>query len=176
MSAAQQTGIELLRFPCVPWKVRGETLAPIPGTWTLAPEALCMQGVKGIIACPNRECQQAALIRFDMGSLDNGALQLDRFQCAGCGFVCNARLSDWDKRKLFCCVYEFLDANGVATEQKKEYLHAENRGEAFLFFSNSVGYELDARKQRWRMVDCALAIGYFGQEKTDKDLLNLTVD
>lgn len=175
MSAAQQVGVELVRFACAPWAMRGDgSMSPAAGTWTLAPEVLCQRGVKGIIACPN--CNHAALVHFEMGTLENGALQLDRFQCAGCGFLCNARLAEWDKRKLFCCVYDLLDVNGLQIAQKKEYLHAGHRAEAFMFFSSSVGYELDRDKKRWRMVDCGLAIGYFGVEARDKDLLNLTVD
>lgn len=180
MSAVQTVGVELIRFPCAPWKTRGDSpadfsMSPVPGTWTLAPEFLCAQGVRGIVCCPNRECQRAVLVRFDMGKLDNGALQLDSFQCAGCGMHYNARLAEWDKRKLFCSVYELLDANGIAVAERKEYTHAVDRAEAYMFFLSSVGHELDRLKKKWRMVDCGLAIGYFGVEKKDKDLLNLTV-
>jgi hypothetical protein len=174
--------VEDIAFPLTPWIVEGtygERMQPIAGTWTLAPETLCRQGIKGIISCPNALCKQAALIGWDMGAMDNGCLQLNRFQCAKCGFLCNARLQAWDTRKLFCVAYELLGIeDGKPTAYgRKEYLHAENRGQALAYFVGGTGYLLDHANppQPWRLVNAAIAIGYFGVE-SDKDQINLTVD
>jgi hypothetical protein len=165
-------------FPLVPWAVDGfkdERISPIPGTWTLTPEALCKKGIKGIICCVNRECKNAALIPYDMGEVDNGALKLEGFECAKCKLVINARLLQWDTRKLFCVAYELLHDDGTATG-RKEYLHAEDRGQAIMMFSYGTGYQLDhVEKQLWRLVDAGIAIGFFGQ-RSDKDQLLLSVD
>jgi hypothetical protein len=172
--------IEPLRFPLEPWALEGaaasaEAIQPIPGTWTLAPESLCKQGIKGIICCPNRECKKPALIPYDMGEVDNGALQLQEFQCAGCGMLCHPRLVDWDTRKLFCVAYELTRADNT-TFIRKEYLHAESREQAIAYFCNGTGYQLDhVTKQTWRLVDAGIAIGFFGQ-RSDKDQIRLAVD
>jgi hypothetical protein len=166
-------------FPCTPWAVDGakdERMQPIPGTWTLAPEALCRQGIKGVICCVNRTCKESALIRFDMGEVDNGVLRLENFECRACKLVINARLLQWDRRKLFCVVYEILKDEGLTVIPRKEYMHAIDRGEAIMMFAAGTGYQLDhVQKVTWRMVDTGLAIGYFGQE-SDKDQTKLSVD
>src|SRR3982751_2170724 len=103
-----QITVEDITFPLTPWIVEGtfgERMQPVCGSWTLAPESLCRQGVKGIISCPNQLCKQAALIPWNMGDMDNGCLQLKGFCCAKCGMVCNARLQAWDTRKLYCVAY-----------------------------------------------------------------------
>jgi hypothetical protein len=165
-------------FALEPWRVEGakdERMQPVPGTWTLAPEALCMKGIKGIICCVNRTCKEAALIRFDMGEVDNGVLRLERFECAGCKLVVNARLLHWDTRKLFCVVYELLRDDGTVIP-RKEYMHAEDRGQCIMMFAAGTGYQLDhVQMQPWRLVDAGIAIGYFGQE-SDKDQVKLSAD
>jgi hypothetical protein len=167
--------VDEVRFPLTPWLTEGEfgeRMQPIPGTWTLAPETLCAQGVKGIVCCPNAECREAALIRYDMGEVVNGVLHLHSFSCRKCGRLLHARLLEWDTRKLFCIAYELLLDDGV--KPRKEYTHATSREEAFTFFTNGTGYHLTLNNQAWRMVDVAQAIGYFGHE-SDKDQIRLTV-
>lgn len=172
--------ISEFRFPCEPWIVDGafgERMQPIPGTWTLAPEVLCRSGVKGILCCPNRDCKEAVLIPFDMGECIDGVLHLNELQCRKCGRFVHGRLLEWDNRKLFCAAYEILKGEpGKETEviPRKEYMHAHSREEALAFFVSGTGYLLDQALQRWRLVDLAIALGYFGQEK-DKDQVNLVV-
>jgi hypothetical protein len=177
MSDTQIT-VDLVRFPLLPWAIEGELgerIQPIPGTWTLAPELLCKQGIKGIVCCPNRECKTPALIPYDMGEVENGALALTAFQCAKCGLICNARLLEWDTRKLYCVAYEIIRPNNTAVG-RKEYLHAESREQAIAYFCNGTGYQLDhVSKQKWRLVDAAVAIGFFGQ-RSDKDQKILSAD
>lgn len=178
--SAEMKSCDTVRFPCMPWAVQGtfgERMQPIPGTWTLAPEQLCVAGVRGVVCCPNRACHECALIPFDMGEMVEGILHLQAFSCRKCGFLCNARLLEWDKRKLFCIVYELLSADGdlAKTMGRKEYTHAETREQAISYFVAGTGYLLDHAQQAWRLVEAAVAIGYFGQ-KDDQDQKVLTVD
>lgn len=174
--------VDVVRFPCMPWAVQGtfgERMQPIPGTWTLAPETLCAAGVKGVVCCPNRACHECALIPHDMGTMLEGVLHLQAFSCRKCGFMCNMRLLEWDKRKLFCIVYELLNSDVPDDLSKvvgrKEYTHAETREQAISYFVAGTGYMLDHARQPWRLVDAAVAIGYFGQ-KDDQDQKVLTAD
>lgn len=172
----QSAAVDTVHFPCTPWEMRGSSLNAIPGTWTLAPdEALFSAGVKGILCCPNRECREAVLIQYDMGTVENGVLKLERLQCRKCRHLCHARLLQWDTRKLYCIAYEILHADGTAT-LRKEYTHAEGRPEALATFVHGTGYQLDhVECKTWRLVDAGLAIGYFGQE-SDKNQIQLSVD
>jgi len=173
-----QVTIETLNFPCVPWAVSGtEKIQPVPGTWTLAPESLCNHGIKGIVCCPKRTCGESALIPWDMGETDNGALKLPSLCCRKCGFFCHARLQEWDTRKLYCVAYELIgirDNKPIATG-RKEYLHAQSREQAISFFIAGTGHFLDRLAQQWRLIDAAIALGFFGQE-SDKDQNNLSAD
>lgn len=172
-------------FPCTPWRIegdKGERISPVPGTWTLAPEALWEQGIRALICCPNMECKQAALLRYDMGEVENGTLKLRSFSCAKCGRLMHAKLQAWDTRQLFCIAYEiqpgqYLDWNHPEAhiELRKEYMHAESRDEAFAFFVGGTGFLLTTRKVAWRIIDVGHAIGFFGKE-SDKDQVNLSVD
>lgn len=176
---AELKSCDVHRFPCMPWAVQGtfgERMQPIPGTWTLAPESLCAAGVKGVICCPNRACFECALIPFDMGTLEQGVLHLQAFSCRKCGFLCNARLLEWDTRKLFCIAYELLHkTDPTKVRARKEYVHAENRGQAISYFVAGTGYLLDHASQDWRLVEAGVAIGYFGQ-LSDPDQKILTTD
>ena len=179
MTAAQIT-VKSLDFRLEPWRIDGETLvdfriSPIPGTWTLAPEILLKKGIKGLISCPR--CHQAALIRYDMGTMVNGVLEIQGFSCAKCGFACHPRLLEWDRRKLFCIAYEIIDQksglpmvdkNGDFT--RKQYTHALSREEAFTCFVETRA----AVGHRFRVIDVGPVVGFFGLE-SDKNQTDLTV-
>lgn len=177
--------IDEVVFPCVPWKIEGafgDRIAPIPGTWTLAPESLWENGIRALICCPNPECKQAALIRYDMGELDNGTLKLRSFSCEKCGRLLNAKLQQWDTRQLFCIAYEIQPGKALDwvdpkadIQLRKEYMHAETRDEAFGFFVGGTGFALTTANKAWRIIEVGHAIGYFGKE-SDKDQVNLSVD
>lgn len=168
--------ITVTDFELVPWRIEGERcerIEPVPGTWTLAPEQLLRRGIKGLISCPN--CRAASLVTTSMGSVVNGVNELEGYACR-CGFRCNARLTHWDTKKLFCIAYEILDKDGFVIPGddgqgvRKEYTHAESRQDAAFCF-------IEVRKchvQRFRVIDCAPVIGFFGSE-SDKDQKVLTV-
>jgi len=163
-------------FPLEPWKVEGENsekIWPIPGSWTLAPDFFLRRGIRALLCCKN--CGKAALITNAMGSMVNGVLELNAFQCRQCGHLCHARLQSWDTRKLFCIAYEAVGEDGAAIPNsdgelvRKEYTHAISRQEAFTCF-------VEVRKTlgRFRIVDVGEVIGFFGKE-TDKNQTDLTV-
>jgi hypothetical protein len=169
--------VKTVNFELAPWRVEGERserIWPVPGTWTLAPEPLLLQGIRGLISCPN--CHKATLVPNGMGTERNGVLELRDLQCKQCGFFCHARLLSWDTRKLYCIAYEALDKitglpvpNDKGELVRKEYTHAQDRSEAFTCF-------VEVRKHygRFRVVDVGEVIGFWGKE-SDKDQTELSV-
>lgn len=172
MSATVQ--VEEIRFACQPWLLKNgdpNQMRPVQGTWTLAPWELRKRGIHGILSCPR--CAAASILSPNMGTLEHGVCVIPGFQCAKCGFICNVRCLDWDKRKLFCICYETDHVAGgkPVVVAHKHYTHAENRAEALFFFEQSTALTI-----KCRVVDCAPVIGYFFNEKTDKDARTLRAD
>lgn len=169
--------VESLELDCVPWPVEGEhseRIYPVPGTWTLAPEPLMKKGIRGLISCPH--CHKACAVPYNMGQMENGALQLQNFQCSGCKLLRHVRLREWDTRKLYCIAYEMLDqktgmplVNSDGDFVRKEYTHALSRNEAFEHF-------VEVRKHygRFRLIDVGEVVGFWGKE-SDKDQKELSV-
>jgi len=155
-------------FKCEPWLLENgnpDRMRPVPGTWTLAPANLRERGVHGVLCCPN--CNQCALIRADMGKLENGTCTLKGFSCAKCGFLCDARLQDWDKRKLFCVAYETSEIRDgkLIVHPHKEHLHAVSEAEARFFFEQS---HLNIR---YNIVGVAVVLGFFQRSEKDDTVL-----
>jgi hypothetical protein len=150
--------VPTIEFPCEPWLMRNETeIQPVPGTWTLAPLTLRQKmGVKGIISCPS--CGNASLLLKDSGEkADRPVDQLFKDWHCRCGHVCNAILLDWDKRKLYCVVYETFEGSHDSPRviPHKEYLHAESDVEAKALFW--AGHPNECIN----LVDAAPVIGFF---------------
>jgi hypothetical protein len=122
-------------------------------------------GVKGLISCPG--CGEAALVRYDMGHDTNGCRFVPHFQCARCRALFNAKLLEWDRRRLFCIVFEQTLADG-SISAGKEYTHAEHRSDAMFAFITT------HKAPEYRVVEVGPVIGYFGKE-SDKDQKDLTV-
>lgn len=173
-----QIVIPTLDFACEPWRIEGEhaeKIEPVPGTWTLAPEPIWRTyGVRGIISCPR--CGAGALVREDQGTVKNGVFEMKGFKCQ-CDFACYPRLLQWDTRKLFCVAYKVIDEkSGLPMIDKhgefvrKEYCHAETREIAFRDFVLT-----HQKLGRHHVIDVAPVIGYFFDEKKDKDAKDLSV-
>lgn len=163
----------VVEMPCVPWLIDESGIHPEKGTWTLTPLSLqtLRPDIHALLACPH--C--AAVLAFKLLESDDidrehqtGTLTRKDLKCQ-CGFLFTAKLLEWDKRRLYCVVYEVPDYTKNVARMKKEYLHAESREQAIWMFLQG---HLD---RPYRLVDAAPVFGYFANEK-DKDRKNLSVD
>ncbi len=158
-----QVQVQDIVFPCVPWRIEGddaERIEPVPGTWTLAPHKYAVQGIHGLLCCPN--CKFPCLVRHDMGTTVNGCQEIAHFQCAKCRLLANLKLQEWDSRKMFCIAYHLPQGGPVC----KEYTHALSREEArFAFVTCNPGA---------RLVDVGQVVGFFAKA-ADKDQKELSV-
>jgi hypothetical protein len=161
----------VVEMPCIPWLIDESGIRPEKGTWTLTPASLqaLRPDIQALLSCPN--C--AAVLPFSQLESDDvdrlhqtGTLTRKDLKCK-CGFLFTAKLLEWDKRRLYCVVYEVTD--GKSVRLKKEYLHAESRVDAIFAF------EQGHMDHPYRLVDAAPVFGYFVNEK-DKDRDNLMVD
>lgn len=161
----------VIEFPCVPWLIDEAGIQPLQGTWTIVPISLhaVRPDIQALIACPHcssvmpfkavdtddidREHQTGVLTRYDM-------------RCK-CGLLFTAKLQEWDKRRLYCVIYETEGLRG--TKIHKEYMHAESRESAIWNFAQG---HLD---HVYKLVDAAPVFGYFGDMK-DKDRKEISVD
>jgi hypothetical protein len=175
ISVASQS-IETIEFPCEEWVAtrtsQGEMVEvyPVAGSWTLISgedrRRFAERGlnVKALFACPR--CNQVGFISegFNPPMVLGDTKALPELHCRKCQFGCNVILKDWDKRKLYCVCYETRDGDTLLPH--KEYLHAENEGEAKKYFWAQHGLEVT------NLVGIALAIGFFMENpKSDRILL-----
>jgi hypothetical protein len=168
-----QVQVQDIVFPCVPWRIEGddaERIEPVPGTWTLAPHKFAVQGIHGLLCCPN--CKFPCLVRHDMGQTVNGCQEIAHFQCAKCRLLANLKLQEWDSRKMFCIAYHPAASAGHPAANvglgpvMKEYTHALSREDAwFAFVTCNPGA---------RLVDVGQVVGFFAKA-TDKDQKELSV-
>lgn len=161
-----------IEFLCVPWLMENGKIRPERGTWTLPPAELkqLREKVHGILACPNCDAvMMLAPLPTDEINKEHqtGTLIRKDVRCK-CGLLYTAKLIDWDKRRLYCVVFEV--PRGKGTRMMKEYLHAESREQAIYTFSQG---HLD---HPYKLVDAAPVFGYFVDEKKDKEGNSLTVD
>ena len=91
--------------------------------------------------------------------------ELPELHCRQCLFGCRIILKEWDKRKLYCAVYETWENNELKTH--KQYLHAITEPEAKKFFwAQYSPFSV-------HLVAIAPVIGFFA--KSEKDDRNLVV-
>jgi hypothetical protein len=155
-----------VEMACVPWEMDEGRIKPVQGTWTLTPASLqtLRPDIQALLSCPH--C--ASILPFAQLETDDidrehqtGVLTRKDLRCR-CGFLFTAKLLEWDKRRLYCVVYEVTDGQNV--RMKKEYMHAESRGQALWFFSQS------HLSHPYRIIDAAPVFGYFVEDKEGKNL------
>ena len=177
MTAAATQSVELIEFPCEEWVAmrtpEGELVSinPVAGTWTLLGgddrRRFHAKGidVKAMFACPR--CNKVGFIpeRFNPPVELGDTKELPEMHCRQCEFGCRAILKDWDKRKLYCAVFETWQNNEL--KNNKQYLHAINEQEAKKFFWAQYS------PFTVHLVAIAPVIGFFA--KSEKDDRNLVV-
>lgn len=176
MTAAVQS-VELVEFPCEEWLAlrtpEGELVSinPVAGTWTLLGgedrRRFHSKGlnVKAMFACPR--CNKIGFIPegFNPPVELGDTTELPELHCRQCQFGCRVILKEWDKRKLYCAVFETYADKKLATH--KQYLHAIHEAEAKKFFwAQYSPFTVN-------LVAIAPVIGFFA--KSEKDDRNLTV-
>lgn len=177
MTAVATQSVQLVEFPCEEWVAmrtpEGElvSLNPVAGTWTLLGgedrRRFSEKGmnVKAMFACPR--CKKIGFIPegFNPPVEFGDTKELPELNCRACQFGCRVVLKEWDKRKLYCAVFETWKDNALKTH--KHYLHAIE--------------EVEAKKYFWAqysplevtLVAIGPVIGFFA--KSEKDDRNLVV-
>jgi hypothetical protein len=161
-----------VEMPCIPWPIDESGIHPEKGTWTLTPASLqtLRPDIQALLSCPH--C--AAILPFSQVKTDNvdrqhhtGTLIRNDLRCK-CGFLFTAKLLEWDKRRLYCIVYEILDPNrmhvGETVNTRKEYMHAESRAQAIWLFSQG------HMRESYQIVEAGAVFGYFAEDKDGKVL------
>lgn len=177
MSAATQS-VQLVEFPCEEWAAmrtpEGELVSinPVAGTWTLLGgedrRRFYEKGmdVKAMFACPR--CAKVGFIPegFKPPVAFGDTQELPEMHCRQCQFGCRAVLKEWDKRKLYCAVFETWPEGSKELTSHKQYLHAIDENEAKKFFWAQYN------PLKVNLVAIAPVIGFFAQsEKDDRNLV-----
>lgn len=175
MSSSAVQSVETITFPCEEW-VAARTkqgvlvgIDPVPGTWTLLSgedrRNFAQRGlnIKAMFACPR--CKQIGIIPegFNPPKELGDTKPLPELFCRKCKFGCRIILKDWDKRRLYCAIFE--THNGFDFTQHKEYLHAEDEVEAKKFFWAQHGPDVTT------FIGIAPVIGFFTQDPKDDRVL-----
>lgn len=183
------TGPQALDFDCIPWRIEERdgadlAFAPVPGTWTLIPPEIQLKSqkwrnFKGLLSCP--KCGNVTLLPWSFGvpgDPNDKTVKFDirdarivsELRCYNsaredhCLFVCKATLLRWDTRRLYCVQYEIFVAGTDKVLPRDIYMHAESREDAIAQFWNSHS------PSTVRMVDAAVPIGYYVEDKDGKIL------
>ena len=177
MTAAATQSVQLVEFPCEEWvalrtpEVELVSINPVAGTWTLLGgedrRRFHEKGmnVKAMFACPR--CNKVGFIPegFNPPVAFGDTKELPELHCRECQFGCRVVLKEWDKRKLYCAVFETWKDNILKTH--KHHLHAIDEAEAKKYFWAQYS------PLTVHLVAIAPVIGFFA--KSEKDDRNLVV-